>query len=188
MTKLITVTELKKVLKQFNNEDLINLILELTKANQFNQELLTAKLSTSNDLIKIKDEYEKKIYKTFYPKAGSVNMNIKDAKSILNNFLIISNDRDLSIDIMVFYVETSLELMGLDMDNISVFKTIIDVFGEIIVNLNKEETNILYNKYKDKLEKVISSAENINWELFDEISNSYCELDWYESDDEEDYK
>jgi hypothetical protein len=81
----IKVTDLKKELKQYTQTELINLVVELFKANKEVQNFLSSKFLGVEATEVFFLEAQKNIKNEFYPDKGFGKLRLAEAKKVITN-------------------------------------------------------------------------------------------------------
>lgn len=180
MGKLITVAELKKVLRTYSHNELIELICEIKKIDKSVHEYLTAKFTASDENIQmILEDYKKKIRHEFFPSRGLGRLNLKAAKKAISDFKKICQDKALIVDIMLYYVESGVDFtneFGDIHDNF--YSSLEGVFDQIIKIINNENNDKLFVIFKERLEMIVLDTSNIGWGFHDFLEECYEEVQW----------
>jgi Family of unknown function (DUF6155) len=159
---------LKKYLKQFNKEQLIEQLLELNKKYP---EVKTYYEFTLNPLSDDQaDKVKKKIHKLFNPPFGQ-DPRLREARNEIKSFKKLAPPEEKLADIMLHYVECGVEFTNNYGDiNEPFYNSIAGVFhdaGEFI------EKNGLQNHFKQRCKKIMDDSSNIGWGFHDELSDHY---------------
>jgi len=179
--KLITLRELKTELKNLTNEELISLVTDITKACPQAKQFLTIKFAAKDNIESILEHYKEKVEHEFYPKRGHGRLNLRTAKNAISDFKKISPNKDLEIDLMLFYVENCVRFSD-DYGDISesFYLSAESMFEKVIKMVNScgEET---YNKFSERLKWATDNATH-GWGFHDTMIHFYYELNWVDDD------
>ena len=176
---LITITQLKKSLRDFSHNDFIELITDISQTCPQAREFLTVKFSSRENAEKLLEKYKQQIENEFFPKRGFGRLNLREAKKAISDFKKISKDKIMRIDIMLFYVENCIEFTDQFGDiNETFYNSAISVYGEVIKEINYSDVET-YNIFSDRLK---SAAENAceGWGFQDCMMDLYSQIDWNE--------
>ena len=178
MIKPMTITELKKELKEREHSELIELILSLYKANDKVKEILNAQLIGKKYQEEALDIYKKKMYVEFFSKNMRKMPSLKTAKALITDFKKIG-DFEMVLDLMLYYVECGNEFTNEfgDIDG-PFYDSLCSVYGQFIEQLNFNGKEDLYFKFKERIDNLISSSSNIGWGYGDFIFDKSLEIDW----------
>ena len=164
-------SELKEKLQSLSNDELYSLVLEIAKLRKENYEWLQAKLKGETGINETLEYYKKKINEAL----GDDRIKLIDAKKAISDFRKISNKPEYVIELMVFYVETGIEIENEFGDLYEAFYYSVEsVFYNIVKLLNANQKLIFV--FKDRLSRVIEmSAEG--WGHKDSLSDIFENLD-----------
>lgn len=180
MAKLITNPQIKKVVKDFEREECVELILEMAQACPQAREFLTLKfIKNYTDIL---EDYKKKVRHEFYPAYGGLgNLCLKDAKKAISDFKKICSDKIMVIDIMLYYVENCIEFTN-DYGDIDMkfYNSAGSVYNQVVREINAAGFNV-YEKFADRLRAAVDNTKHIGWGFPDDLCNSYHELIWVEN-------
>ena len=175
--KLITITQLKSKLKNYTNEQLTSLLVELAKECPQAKEFLTAKYSTAENIQGLLEKYKQKVQHEFYPKRGFGRLNLREAKKAISDFKKICKDKAMVIDIMLYYVENCVEFTADYGDiNEAFYISAESIYGDVIKAVNDSGENT-YNKFASRLKTVAFGACE-GWGFQDAMLDMYYQLDW----------
>ena len=180
-SKLITLTQLKCELMKLSNDELISLVTDIAKNCTKAKEILTIKFVSAGSAEELLEQYKEKIKHEFFPKRGFGRPTISKAKKAITDFKVISQDKTLHIDIMLYYVENCVEF-GADIDmNESFYSSAESVYAQVIKAVNGAGEAI-YIKFVDRLKKVADSASH-GWGFHDCMQEMYSNLKWVKEDE-----
>ena len=103
--KLITNSQLKKLLQDLDRDEYIYLITEIVQACPQAREFLTMKFADNENINEVLEKYKQKVADEFFPKRGYGGLNLREAKKAISDFKKICSDKSMIIDLMLFYVE-----------------------------------------------------------------------------------
>src|SRR5216110_2810579 len=101
----IKITDLKKQLKNYEQKELIELIVELFKSNKEVQNFLSSKFLGEDVIEDLFQKTLKKIENEFFPDRGDPKLRLAEAKKAINEFKKATKDEKRTVELMVFYVE-----------------------------------------------------------------------------------
>ena len=180
--KLLTNTQLKSVLKDFKNDELIKLITDISQACPQAKEFLTVKFTGIENAHGVLGKYKQKIEHEFYPKRGFGRLNLREAKKAITDFKKICSNKEMVIDIMLFYVENCVEFTAEYGDiNESFYNSAISVYGQVVKEINSGDIG-LFGVFAERLK---SAADNAceGWGFYDEMIDLYYQIDWVEDNE-----
>ena len=185
-TKMLTITELKKRLKELSREEVVGLLVETLKMNKDAQAFVSVKLQGEKAILELVKEYKEKVRQEFYPDRGDPKMRVAKVRGVISDLNKIAKETIWPLELMVFFAETAVQSIHEDGD---IFEDMgdyfTDTYEEIIQRINKERTPELYNQYKERL-KAIADTKNCEcWGIQDSLEGSYGDLKWLEDDPED---
>jgi len=176
---LITITQLKKALKDLAPDDLMRLITDIAQACPQAKELLTVKFADKKSARKILEDYKEKVEYEFFPPNGFGRLNLREAKKAISDFKKICPDKEMAIDLMLFYVENCVDFTRNFGDIYeSFYNSAISMYGNVVKEINAAN-RALYRKFADRLK---SAADNAcaGWGFQDEMMDIYYSIAWLE--------
>jgi hypothetical protein len=180
----IKVTELKKQLKQYDQKELVELIVEMFKNNKDVQNFLSSKYLGDEAIEVLFTQARKKVENEFFPDRGHGKLRLAEAKKEINAFKKATNDQKRTVDLMLFYVEQGVEFTCSFGDISEGFYTsMIKMFDQVAEECNQDEE--LYNAFSSRLDTVVSVALD-GWGFQEALLESYYTIEWVidEDDDE----
>ena len=179
---LITITQLKKALKDLPPEDLVRLITDVAQACPQAREFLTVRFADKSSAENILDSYKQKVKYEFFPPRGLGRLNLREAKKAISDFKKICPDKNMTIDLMLFYVENCVDFTREYGDVYeSFYNSAVSMYSSVVNEINAADI-ALYEKYADRLR---TAAENAcaGWGFQDEMMDIYYSIMWLEDDD-----
>jgi len=182
MIKPMTITELKKELKNMEQSELIELISSLYKTNDKVKEIVNVKFNGEKYQEELLESYKEKMYAQFFPKNMRTIPSFKSAKAMISEFKSLGNF-EMLLDLMLYYVECGDEFTNEfgDIDS-PFYDRLCSVYGQFIDQLNSKGTEDLYLKFKERIENLISSSSGIGWGYGDFINDKSYELNWIQEE------
>lgn len=182
MAKL-KVTELKKHLKSLDREDLIRLVVELSKTSKEAENYLAAQVQGDTAVEELYKEAKLQIQNEFFPRKGEPKLRLAHAKKAISNFGKFTNDRVLKTDLMLHYVEmgTEFTIAYGDIDG-PFYNSLASMFHQVVEACNGEPAMLL--QFGERLDSVYSDAGQVGWGYQDSLADSYCSLERFEDEEE----
>ena len=176
MAKL-KVTEMKKHLKSYSKEDLIRLVVELSKTSKEAQNYLAAEVQGEAAVAELYEEAKEQIKNEFFPQKGEPKFRLSYAKKTISNFGKYTDDPLLKTDLMLYYVEmgTDFTVAYGDIDE-PFYNSMASVFAQVAAACNKDAH--LYRQLSDRLEEVLADAEQVGWGYPDDLAGIYYSIQW----------
>ena len=181
---LLSVTEVKKILKEKSREELLELLIESYKTIPLLKEYISAKYGSEDNIEKIFKAYKNKIYNVFFPKNMKAQFKISDAKKAVNEFKKLSSNEKLTIELMLYYVEMGIEFTNTYGDiNGAFYNSIAAMYEAVVSAINKQDDAEIYNNFKDRLKTVVEDTNGMGWGFLEELSDIYWEIKWLDLED-----
>ena len=186
MDKPMSMSELKRELKQLDNSELIELISNLYKANDQVKEMMQAKFVGEKYQVDALEAYKKKMYAEFFPHNMRKALSLKTAKALITAFKKVGSF-EMVLDLMLYYVECGDAYTNAygDIDG-PFYDSLCSVYDQFIDQLNAKGTEVLYITFKDRIDRLMSSASNVGWGYGDFINDKSFELEWLLDEEGED--
>lgn len=183
---LLSVTELKNVLKQMTKEDLVSLLTECYKSNDKIKEFISARYAGENTIKQLFEVYKEKIHDVFFPERMKAAFKLSDAKKAITDFKKICSDEKLVLDLMLYYVEMGVEFTNAygDIDE-NFYYSIESMYASVINALNKQDNPSMYHEFQKRLEAILDNTQRIGWGFHEALTDIYYEIQWLEGDEEE---
>jgi hypothetical protein len=180
---MLTKAALKKHLKQLNQEQLRGLLLECFSINKDVERFLSVKLVGDEAAKALFPEYRKKVEDEFFPARGHGKLRLKEAKQAISDFVKLTGDEMLALELRFIYVENGVEFTRAfgDIDE-RFYNSIISVFGDIVRSINDGESEELFNKYEERIQRVLDRSSGIGWGFNEGLYDHYYELAWHTED------
>ena len=182
MTK-VKVSEVKKHLKSYSNENLIRLIVELSKTRKEAQSFLAAEVQGEAAVAELHKEVKTQIQNAFFPRKGEPKLRLSQAKKAISNFAKYTDDQFLKTDLMLYYVELGTEFTVAygDIDG-PFYYSLATMFDQVADACNRDER--LYQQLSERLEAVISNARGVGWDYLANLAESYYSIEWLADEEE----
>lgn len=179
----IKITELKKRLKEYDQKELIELIVMMFKANKEIQSFLSSKFLGDEAIEFLFKEARKKIENEFFPEKGDGKLRLAEAKKVISTFKKITNDEKRTVDLMLFYVEQGVEFTNSFGDiNEGFYTSMEKMFHEVAQECDRSED--LFQEFSTRLRNVVEAAEGTGWGFYEGLADSYFSIAWVYEEDE----
>jgi hypothetical protein len=181
---LLSVTEIKNILKKQNKEALIELLIDSYKTIPQLKEYLTVKYADQDAIEQIFEVYKNKVHDVFFPRSMRERFKIGEARKAVNDFKKLCSDEKLLIDLMLYYVEMGVEFTNAYGDIDEAFYNSIESMYQSVVNaINKHKNPEIFNTFRKRLKAVVDDTSGIGWGFHDELGSLYCEIKWIDLED-----
>lgn len=162
---------LKKYLKQFSKEQLMEQIMELHKKYKEVKTYYEYTLNPNGDIQT--DKVKKTIYKFFNPPFGQ-DPKLREARKEVSGFKKLSPPDEALADVMLYYVECGVEFTNNYGDiNEPFYNSVAGMFRDVCKHI---KTNQMQAQFKQRCKKIMDDTENIGWGFHDELSDYYYEF------------
>ncbi len=176
MTKL-TLSELKKELKQFEQKELIQLIADLYKLNEDVKHYLSNRFIGEEAISSLYEMTKKKIKNEFFPERGFGKMRLKEAKNAIANFKKLTGEYEKTVDLMLYFVEVGTQFTNTYGDiDAPFYNSMISMYGNVTTACDKDEA--LFRTFEERLYTIVEESEGIGWGYHDSISDFYYSIEW----------
>ncbi|MEG0260265.1 MAG: DUF6155 family protein [Lysinibacillus sp.] len=184
MTK-ITLTALKKELKQFEQKELIQLVAELYKLNDDVKHYVSNRFLGEEAILALYETTIEKIGNEFFPERGHGKLRLKEAKNAIANFKKLTGDHEKTVDLMLIYVEFGTKFTNTygDIDG-PFYDSMITMYGKVTDACDEDEA--LFHTFKDRLYGIIEETEGLGWGYHDCVCDSYYTIEWVVDEEDED--
>ena len=181
---LLSVNELKNILKKQSREEIIELLLDSYKASAQVKEYITVKYGNQDTIEQIFEAYKNKIKDVFFPKSMRAQFKIGEAKIIVNYFKKLCSDEKLVIDLMLYYVEMGVEFTNTYGDiNESFYNSVEAMYQSVVDSINKHKNSEIFNLLRKRLKAIVDDTSEIGWGFHDNLSSMYFEIEWIDFKD-----
>lgn len=176
---LLSVSEVKNILKEKSRDELLELLIESYKTIPLLKEHINVKYGSRDNIVKILEAYKDKIYNVFFPKDMKTQFKISDAKKAVNEFKKLCSSEELTIELMLYYVEMGIDFTNTYGDiNEAFYNSVAAMYEAVVSAINKQDDSEIYNNLKDRLKAVVENANGMGWGVHDELSDIYWQMKW----------
>ncbi|NMM63079.1 hypothetical protein HBE96_10275 [Clostridium sp. P21] len=181
---LLSETEVKNILKEKSREELLELLIESYKTIPLLKEYISVKYGSQDNIEKIFEAYKNKIYNVFFPKNMKIQFKISDAKKAVNEFKKLFSNEKLTIELMLYYVEISIEFTNTYGDiNEAFYNSVAAMYEAVVSAINKQDDSEICNNFKERLKAVVDDTNGMGWDFHDELSDICWEIKWLDLED-----
>jgi hypothetical protein len=180
----IKLTELKKHLKQYDQKELIDLVVELYKANKDVQNILSSKFLGEEAIEPMFIKAQKMIKNEFFPDRGHGKLRLSEVKKEITAFKNATNDEKRTIELMLYMVELGVEYTstyGYISD--SYYASLLRMFDQVAIDCDGDE--LLYREFSSRIDKVLSLATDTVWGFEEAMFEIYYSIQWVHDEDED---
>jgi hypothetical protein len=181
---LLSVTELKNILKKQSREEIIELLLDSYKVSEQVKECISVKYGEKDTLEQVLETYKNKIKDVFFPKSMKAQFKIGEARKVISNFKKLSSNEKLVIELMLYFVEMGVEFTNTYGDiNESFYSSVEGMYQSIVDSINKPKNSEIFSILRDRLKAVVTDTSGIGWGFHDNLSIMYFEIEWIDFED-----
>ncbi|SHG23493.1 DUF6155 family protein [Ornithinibacillus halophilus] len=175
----IKIPDLKKNLKEYDQKDLIKLVVELYKQNKDIQNYLSVKFLGDEVMHELFINAKNEINAEFFPDKGHGKLRLAKAKDVITSFKKLTNDHTKSVDLMLFYVEVGTKFTSTfgDIDE-RFYGSMYSMYAKVIDECENDE--VLFQTFQDRLYDVVWNSDGIGWGYSDGIADLYYSLSYIE--------
>lgn len=184
MAGKLNVPEIKKKLREFSKEELVELVAETIRLSKDARTYVSIRLDGESGLQEGVAEAQALIDNEFNPARGFPKLRPAIVRKIFTEINRIGKRTIWPLEIMIFFCETASEYIHYEGDifeNMGDFFT--DTYEIVIQLLNKEKTPDLFEKYQARLEAIAKKPNCHCWGIQDSLIGSYTELKWVDEDE-----
>ena len=180
----IGVAELKDILKQKSQSELVSLLIESFKDNDYVKEYLSARYGGEKMMENILVVYKNKIDSVFFPNNYKAGFKLSGAKKVISDFKKLCSNEKLVLDLMLYYVEQGVAFTNTFGDiNEAFYESLKKIYWVVIEAVNKHSEPLIYNLFKDRLRVVLDNTGGISWGFYDDLNEMYYRIKWLGSDE-----
>jgi len=177
----ISLTNLKRYLKQRPEEELISEISELFAKFDNVKDYYTAKLSPGNQK-QILQKYKAIIEKEFFPPRGFGKARLSVARKAVSDYKKVTPSKEDLADIMVFYVEMGVKFTNAYGDIDEAFYCSMESMYEQAIRYIREQG--LQKQFMERCTNIVENTFGIGWGFYDTLNELYNEyLVQYDNDE-----
>jgi len=173
--KNLSITELKKQLKQLQPEELMELLVETYKLSDKVKNLINVRLKGDTGVADLLNSCKKKIKNEFLPEKGFGKLRVSIVEKIIEDFKSISKVDENIIDLMLFSVEMGVEHIN-EYGDISedMVDYLFEAYDNVVKSINKKNKAELFKRFKNRLEDAISNTKGVGcWGIKDSFEGSF---------------
>lgn len=168
----ITLSHLKKYLKNCSQEELVNEISELFKKFPLVKEYYQIKIYPQSEE-QVINKYKKVIEDEFFPSRGFGKARLSVAKKAISEYKKVSQTPLGLVDIMLFYVEQGVKFTKAygDIDE-NFYISMEGMYEKAVKSINKYEFRDIFQK---RCQKIVKDTSGMGWGFHDALCDIYNE-------------
>lgn len=180
----IKIPELKKKLNEYDQKELIQLVIELFKSSKDVQSILSVKFLGQEATEELYNKAKTAVEGGFYTKRGEPTLRLAEAKKAIANFEKLSGDKVKTLDLMLYYVELGVGFTNSFGDiDYTFYNSMVSMYDKVTSQCASEET--YYNLFVERVKSVLDETGDIGWGFQDALAESYYNMMGYADEDED---
>lgn len=182
MKKEMTLTELKKHLSNVSAAELKKLLCHLYKNSDIAEKMINLAVLGSDYEENLLEQYKEKMYKVFFPNdIVRTGFSLSGAKSLIGEFKKIGVTDEHILDLQLYYVESGTDFTNTFGDiDMKFYDSMCSVYHMVVQAVNKYENDSLYQKFEDRLYRIVNETRGIGWGFHDYVSEQFLSILWRE--------
>ncbi|MBR1529508.1 MAG: hypothetical protein IJ642_09440 [Oscillospiraceae bacterium] len=174
------INELKKYLKTLNQEEMINLIVQLSKIDKKNAAFLESKYHQGSAETALVNEYKLKMRYVFF---REMLPTLKKAKSFISDLRKVAPKSEYLLDLQLYYVECGVDFTNEYGDiDANFYYSMASVFSEFVHGLNTFGSKEFYISVRPRISRIIRETDGIGWGFHEDLCEAASEIVWCESE------
>jgi len=174
----IKIPELKRNLKELDQNELIGIIVNLYKLNNDVKDYLAVNLIGEEMIQELFERAKQEIEHEFFPVNGFGKLRLAKAKKAISDFKKLTSDYVKALDLKLCYVEFGTEFTNTygDIDE-RFYDSMESTYIKVVKACEKDE--VLFEQFHDRLLAVVEDSGRIGWGYHDNLKiifNSICWL------------
>jgi hypothetical protein len=165
--------DVKRIIKSFNNAQLLELIGDLYRLSENNKEFFHARFSLSEDPL---ESYKRIVQDAIHPYLeDNETLDIGRGEDAIERYSKAIDDVKGETELMVFFVEcgNNFTLSYGDIDD-EFYDSVLRMYEKAIQNVTELPTGV-QKVFKERLHEIMDSASGIGWGYHDGLRESYYE-------------
>lgn len=167
---MLTLRELKKQLKAYTKEALINELTSLHQRFPAIQDHFASKFAPELDT-QILERYKRLIQKEFLPERGLGKARISVARKVVQDYTKVSRSDEGIAKIMLYYVEIGVQytLKYGDIDD-PFYSSLESMYGNLLKHISR---HALESQFQRQVKGLLTNTENVSGWLHDAFTDLY---------------
>jgi hypothetical protein len=164
--KKLTISELKKILQDKSNEELMNEIVKLYKKFPDVKDFYSLNLSKEGKT-EVTKKYKKIIDNQFFPSRGIGKLKLSVARKAVNDFKKISHSTEDIADMMLYYVDNGVMFTNSYGDIYDSFYNSIETMFESALKYIAQKN--LQERFYEQCKQIVEDTSGIGWGFSDQM-------------------
>ena len=176
--KKLTITALKKRLRECSQEELIDLVQRLYGAVPEASDFINVEYDDGGYADDLLQKAKKQVRHEFFPDRGFGRCSLSKAKDVIRSFGHVCKDPALYLDLRLYYVECGIEFTNAygDIDE-RFYSSMEGMYCDVVDTLNRLGDEALTSRFRDRLKAAVDDSENIGWGFYDGLYDAYGMLE-----------
>jgi len=182
MAKL-TTSDLKKHLENYEREELMKVILDLAEKSKKARKHLSDEVKAEEAAHSLYEESKQKITAYVSPDAEDSKPRLTKAKRTIYDFQKSTGNNELTVDLMLHYVEagTKFAVAHKDLEE-KFYSRMVNMYSKIVDECENDE--LLFHKYNERLHKILETAAPIENDYPATLTDKYHSISWVEDQEQ----
>lgn len=174
----LSISELKKRLKTYQNDELIKIIGDCYKLSDEVKKYINYMFDPESSENVLYEEAKELMLHEFYPSRGEPKLRLSKAKKAISDFKKLCSDSFKIIDLMIYYVELGVQFTN-DYGDIDerFYISMETMYENVIKKIRSSDGNSLFLKFIDRLKDIVNDTDGIGWGFHDQLAGLYYELE-----------
>ena len=176
--KKLTGTALKKRLREYTLEQLIDMIQRLYRAVPEASDFIHVEYGDADYVTELLLRAKKRVRNEFFPDRGLGRCSLSNAKGAIRAFGCLCKDPALFLDLQLYYVECGIEFTNEygDIDE-PFYNSMERMYREVIDTLISLGDEALTARFRDRLRAAVDETDCIGWGFHDGLRDAYMMLE-----------
>lgn len=168
---------IRRQIEGWSKPALIALVKDLHDASPDNHDFLLARLQAEDATGAALEKYRRKIVEQFFPARGDGKLKLAEARKAIRDYRKATGNLTGTIDLMLAYVENGTKFTHEFGDiNESFYNSLESVLNEMAQLLMREGKE-LYPRFRERVQRLTTFAENIGWGYGDAVRDQVYQLE-----------
>jgi hypothetical protein len=175
----LTITQLRKQLKQLSSDELIELVVACYKMNNGVKNLLRAEIVGDRAVEELFYAYRELVKARVFPEGYNVDINLAGAKKAIREFERVSQKHPIySLELKLYYVELGVQLTTTYGDMYEGFYVSMEsMYQKVVDTLVKSEDDGLREMFAERVRAVVQNTEGMGWGFHDGLADIYSDFE-----------
>jgi len=173
-----TWNDIKKQIKEFSNDGLINLIKDLYEVSPTNKAFLQTRFGGSSPQATL-EPYKKRIQSPLIWRGNTPpSLKVSDARKAISEYKKATNDEEGTLELRLFYLDCLVKCFtDFGVDDEAYVNSIDTALSNFIDGLKKANSARLYKKFEKQFKSLTTRYDNWGCGVDDDLRTAYEEFD-----------